>query len=140
MTPVLWMATGAGAVMLLGLVVMCAMERELREALGQCLLALFVAPILLFRGVFRRLPRAIPLSAAALERFASQQSGTYGRGSTRASRSAWLLGYAGHGVIVVRRRRGRDWLNDVPNRAARCREDARRYGASSRPRVREVDE
>jgi hypothetical protein len=54
------------------------------------------------------------LSPRALELFARQLSG---------GKSAWLLGYRSRGVIVVRRRHGQGWLNDVPNRAARARRD-----------------
>lgn len=39
--------------------------------------------------------------------------------------SAWLLGYRGRGIILVRRRGGGGWLNDVPNRANRARRDTR---------------
>lgn len=115
-----WVGLAAAAWIAIGVLVFCIREREARQAIGEFLLALVVGPALVTVGVFlrHRAPRAMPLSPTALERFAKQ----LGPGS----RSAWLLGYRGRGLIIVRRTDGVDWLNDLPNRASRVRREARK--------------
>lgn len=116
MSPIGWMAIGAAGLSFLGVLVMAAIEREFRQALGQVAAAFVVGPALLIAWAVRGgIPRAMRLSPRALELFARQQSG--------GGKSAWLLGYRSRGVIVVRRRHGQGWLNDVPNRASRARRD-----------------
>jgi uncharacterized membrane protein YfcA len=116
---VMWMLVGAGALMLLGILVATVIERDFREALGQVLFTLVLAPALLVVFLIRaRAPRAIKLSPRALERFAQQRG--------RNMKSAWALTYRGRGIILVRRSEGDDWLNDMPNRTARVSREAGR--------------
>lgn len=118
MNPVLWMLTGIGITGTLSVAFFIVTEREFRQAVGQVLAAFFVAPAMLGGYLVRfGLPRAVKLSPEALALFARQK--------TSGQQSAWLLGYRGRGVIVVRRRSGSDWLNDVPNRATRASHDRR---------------
>lgn len=118
MNPILWMLTGIGVTGTISVAFFAVTERDFREAIGQVLAALLLGPALLVGFLVRGgLPRAVRLSPEALALFAKQE--------TRGQQSAWLLGYRGRGVIVVRRRSGSDWLNDVPNRATRASHDRR---------------
>lgn len=119
MSPILWMLLGAGALSVLGLAGLAVAEREFRTALGQVLVSLAVGPAILVAFLVRsRAPRTIRLSPEALERFSRQQG--------RTGQRAWAFAYRSRGVILVRRREGTDWLNDVPNRVARTAREAGR--------------
>jgi hypothetical protein len=112
-----WALVGAGVVAVAGLVFFACAEREFRQALRQVLGALVLGPAMLIGLLVRSHgPRLMRLSPGGLERFSRQTTGT--------GQSAWALTYRGHGVIMVRRARGTDWVGDVPNRMNRAR-DAR---------------
>lgn len=116
-----WIGLVAAGWIVIGVVVFVIREREARDALVQFLAAVVLGPALITVGVFlkHRAPRAMPLSAEALERFARQQTSHIGL--SKRERSAWLLSYRGHGLILVRRRSGSDSINNVGIRANRCR-------------------
>lgn len=125
MSVLAWVGLGALAWIVAGTVVFCVREREARQAIAEFGLALALGPALLTVGWFLRsgAPRATPLTAEALERWARSQTGHTGIG--KRERSAWVLSYRNHGLIVVRRRdRGSGWLNDVPNRTSRVRRES----------------
>lgn len=122
MNPSLWMLTGAGALMVIGVVVAAVVDSEFGAALCQVLATLIIGPALAIVYLVRSHgARTIRLSPETLQRFAKQQGSTVGQ-------SAWAFAYRGRGVILVRRREGTDWLNDVPNRTARVEREARRRG------------
>lgn len=102
MTPLLWVLTGAGALLVLAGLVGCAIDREIRRDIAAAALGVAVLPVMVPAVLFIRLVRrgdvdGRRLSNRALARFADQ------RQREDVERHAWMFSLAGRGLIVVRK-------------------------------------